>query len=309
MSYCLELAVESKKKDERKNWVRQMADTITSAYQSDRFPKGLDFLKSKFARLRSAGLGEHIPYIEWRMIYSRFSVGHAAGNRRSRTQANDRYIADLENFAKENPKSEFAADALFQLGLNSEVTERDGIENAIAWYRKCQKQFPDSLFGKKAAGALRRLTAQGKQVPISGSTITGQRLSISQYRGKIVIFHYWETWCESCIEGFEELQRLSAKYRDKIRIVGVNLDEESAKVKQFLSKNRSVNWPQLYSPGGVEKSPLAIQMGIATLPMNILVDASGNMVESNVPVDELDREIQRILRRQTGQAKRNSSTR
>ena len=109
---------------------------------------------------------------------------------------------------------------------------------------------------------------------------------------------YWETWCDSCTEGFDELQRLRGKYRDKIRIVGVNLDEESSKVKTFLTKNRKVTWPQLYSPGGVDRSPLAIQMGIATLPMNILIDGNGNMVESNVPVDELDREIQRLLRRQ-----------
>ena len=105
------------------------------------------------------------------------------------------------------------------------------------------------------------------------------------------------------------MQRLKAKYRDKIRFVGINLDQESAKVKQFLSKNRSVNWPQLHSPGGVDRSPLAIQMGIATLPMNIVVDGNGNMVESNIPVDELDREIQRLLRRQTGKIDRNRSTR
>lgn len=304
----LELALASKNQEEQQNWVRQMADTVTSSYQSDRFPKGLDFLESKLAQLRSAGLADEIPYVQWRMIYSRFSVGHATGDRRSRTKANERYIADLEQFARDFSKSEFAADALFQLGLNSEVNGE--MDRAIAWYRKCQSQFSDSIFGQKAKGALVRLTSQGKKIPIAGSTITGQRLDISQYKGKIVVFHYWETWCESCIEGFEELQRLGAKYGDKVRIVGINLDQESDKVKQFLAKNRSVNWPQLHSPGGVESSPLAIQMGIATLPMNILVDDSGNMVESNVPVDELDREIQRLLRRQnSGQASRNRSTR
>ena len=305
----LKLAIASSKKEEQQNWIRQLADTVTSSFQSNRFPTGLKFLESKLARVRSAGLSSQIPYIEWRMIYSRFSVGHATGDRRARVKANDDYIEDLEQFAKDYPKSNFAADALFQLGLNSEVTERDDLDNAIAWYRKCQKQFPNTVFGKKAAGALRRLTSQGKKLPIAGSTIRGQRLSLSQYSGKIVIVHYWETWCDSCIEGFEELQRLSAKYRDKIRVVGVNLDEESSKLKKFLSKNRNVNWPQLHSPGGVDRSPLAIQMGIATLPMNILVDDRGNMVESNVPIDELDREIQRLLRRQTGQANRSRSTR
>ena len=282
----LGLATTSKEKDERTNWIQQMADTATSSYQSNRFPKGLKFLESKFARLRSAGLSDSIPYIEWRMVYAKFSAGHSGDvDRRTRKRANDQYILDLKKFAKDYPKSEYSADALFQLGLNSEVTERDDLDNAIAWYRKCQSQFPKSVFGKKAEGALRRLTGQGKKVPIAGTTINGQRLNVNQYRNKIVIFHYWETWCDSCTEGFDELQRLRGKYRDKIRIVGVNLDEESSKVKTFLTKNRKVTWPQLYSPGGVDRSPLAIQMGIATLPMNILIDGNGNMVESNVPVD------------------------
>ena len=37
------------------------------------------------------------------------------------------------------------------------------------------------------------------------------------------------------------------------------------------------------------------------MPMNLLVDARGNLVESNVPVEELDREIQRLIK-QSGMA-------
>ena len=191
------------------------------------------------------------------------------------------------------------------------MTEREDIDKAIGWYRRCERSFPDSPFGKKAAGALTRLTSRGKKLQLNGKTLTGQpfRLQSSNLRGKIVVVHYWETWCDTCIEGFEELQRLSAKYKEKVQVVGANLDQDLAILRKFLSQNRAVNWPQLHSPGGVDKSPLAIQLGVATLPMTLLIDQDGKLVESNVPVDELDREIQRLIRRATGQAKRNGTRR
>ncbi len=307
----MKLAENSSEKEEKANWIRQLADTVTSSYQSNRFPEGLNYLQNQIAKIEAAGLADQIPYFKWRMIYARFSVGHQQGDRRERAEASDRYIEDLEKFATDYPSSSFAADALFQLGLNSEVTEREEIDKAIGWYTQCEKSFPDTPFGKKAAGALTRLTSQGKKLQLAGSTLNGKpfNLQSSDLKGKIVIVHYWETWCDTCIEGFEELQRLSAKYKDKIQVIGANLDQESANVRKFLTENRAVNWPQLHSPGGVDKSPLAIQLGIATLPMTLLIDQSGNLVESNIPVDELDREIQRLIRRATGQANRSGTRR
>ena len=298
----IKLAQESPDKDEKKNWVRQLADTVTSSYQTDSFPKGLEFLDDKIPTIEEMGLSSEVPYIVWRMIYSRFFVGHQHGDRRVRNKANERYNDDLKQFAKDYPKSSFAADALFQLGLTAEVTERDDIDQAIGWYTKCKKSFPQTDFGKKAAGALVRLTSEGKPLPFTGKTINGNNFSLqsSQLKGKIVILHFWETECVACIEGFEELQRLGAKYKSDLQIVGANLDGEVATAKRYLSRNRSVNWPQLYAPGGPEKSPLAMQLGIATLPMTLLLDHRGNLVEGNISVDDLDREIQRLIRRAGG---------
>ena len=53
-----------------------------------------------------------------------------------------------------------------------------------------------------------------------------------------------------------------------------------------------------------------MQLGIATLPMTLLLDQRGNLVEGNISVDDLDREIQRLIRRAGGsQANLRKSTR
>lgn len=307
----LQLAKESPEKSEKKNWIRQMADTVTSAYQVDRFPDGIKFLDQQMPKLKSLGLGSEVAYLKWRSIYAKFSVGHRQGDRRQRNKANERYLSDLEGFVKSYPKSEFAGDALFQLGLTAEVSDRDEPEKAIEYYTKCRRAFPDTLFGKKAGGAILRLSSQGKPLPLKGTTLNGGRFDLqsSQFRNKVIIVHYWETDCEACVDGFKELQRLGATYKSDLVIVGANLDESKDKVKQYLAKNRSINWPQLYAPGGAEKSPLAMQLGVSTLPLTMLIDQRGKLIETNIPVDDLEREVQRVIRRSSGQANLRKSTR
>ncbi len=300
----MQLAQQSKQGQEQGNWIRQMADTVTSSYQTNRFPKGLDFIQRQIPKIKSMGLTDELAYVQWRIIYAEFLMGHQQGDRKSRSEANEKYIRDLEKFVKQFPKSEFAAEGYFQLGLNAEVAERDDGEKAIRWYTKCRREFAATIFGKKSNGAIVRLSSIGKSLPFKGSTIGGKRfdLQASQFRDKIVVIHYWETECDSCIDGFEELQRLGAKYKSDLLIVGANLNEDVNDAKTYLSRNRSVNWPQLHAPGGAEKSPLALQLGVTTLPLTILVDQRGKLVDSNLPVDDLDREIQRLIRRQSSQA-------
>jgi thiol-disulfide isomerase/thioredoxin len=307
----MQLAEEIPDPTAKKDWIRQMADTVTSSFQTGSFPRGLEFLEEQIPRLTKIEMTDQIPYLRWRMIYARFSQHHDDGDRRARNEASERYISDLEKFVKDFPKDSFAADATFQLGLNAEVTDREDLDKATGWYTQCRESFGNTLFGKKAAGALLRLSSQGKTLPLSGTTLDGKPFDLqsADLRGKIIVVHYWETWCDTCIEGFEELQRLGAKYKSDLMIVGANLDTEASKAKDFLSKNRSVNWTQLHSPGGVEKSPLSVQLGIATLPMTLLIDQRGKLVESNLPVDDLDREIQRLIRRESGQANLQNPTR
>ena len=167
------------------------------------------------------------------------------------------------------------------------------------------------MFGKKSAGAITRLSSIGKPLPFRGTTVGGKRFDLQarQFRNKIIVLNYWEVGCESCVEGFEELQRLGAKYKSDMIIVGVNLDTDVKSLKQYLARNRSVNWPQLHAEGGAEKSPLAVQLGVTTLPLTLLVDQKGRLVESNIPVDDLDREIQRLIRRASGTANLRKPTR
>ena len=57
----------------------------------------------------------------------------------------------------------------------------------------------------------------------------------------------------------------------------------------FLKTNK-VPWPQLFETGGLD-SRFANSMGILTLPTMLLIDKQGKVVNRNIHVTELDREV------------------
>lgn len=291
--------IAAQKRDEDvMNWTRQMSDTVSNAYQRDLFPEGLSFLegylKTNKGRKKLTGLD----YVEFRVIQARSHRG-MQGDSRGRAAANERYMEDLEDYVKEYAKGEFAPDALMQLALYSEVSDsRDAEEQANGWYQRVVDNFPGTPEASKAEGAVRRLSAIGQQIPFRAPTLTGnQTFDLRAYRDKkIVVLHYWATWLDATVEDFDELKRLRAKYKDEISIIGCNLDDDREEVKKFLS-GKGVAWPQLWDEGGLEGSSLATQLGVTTLPLTLLIDKNGEVVENQIAVEDLDRDIQRAIRR------------
>ena len=82
------------------------------------------------------------------------------------------------------------------------------------------------------------------------------------------------------------LEKLVAKYGPKFSPVGVNLDSSAEACEGVLRKSRA-NWPQLFEKGGLD-SPLALQLGILTVPTMILVDEEGSIINRNAQVADVE---------------------
>ena len=292
------------------NWQEYLTDSVCSAYQNDRFTDGITYLnKYMLAHKGAAGLD----YVKWQAIFAEYSWVDKNGSKRQLEAARGKLIGELEAFQKTYATSKrFAPDALIQLAVHYEVNEADEPEKAEEWYRECAKRFPSTGFGKRSAGALVRLGSFGETFPFVGKAVDGKTFNISALRaragsaGKIVVLHFWETWC--CTDEYiKELARLKSKFKDDIEIVGCNIEgstnggtdaDATKEFKAFLARNsKTMTWRQLHAPGSVDGSPLAQQLGIATEPTIVLVDRLGKLVETNISLGELERQIERERRR------------
>jgi len=70
--------------------------------------------------------------------------------------------------------------------------------------------------------------------------LNGNDVSLSDYKGKLVLVNFWATWCEPCRVEIPWLIDLQHKYADKgFVILGIALDDEGKSVvAPFVAKER-----------------------------------------------------------------------
>ena len=64
-------------------------------------------------------------------------------------------------------------------------------------------------------------------------TTIGETISLSDYRGKVIIVNFWATWCPPCRAEMPLFQDAAEKYVDSLVVFAVNSGEEIAPVKEF----------------------------------------------------------------------------
>ena len=286
------LAEVSPEKD-RDQWYRQMADVIGMAIQAGNFPAGAERLEQLQKKLTDAKADEDlIAHIAFQRTWSLYMASqHDPAANKEQIQV--KWLADLQAFVNQYPKSADAAEALFQLGIYQDFMGKS--DDAAKAYQQLVTNFPKAGPVEKAKGALRRLQLLGKPIALRGSDIQGGNVDIAKYRNKVVLIHYWTSIGERWKEDMVLLRDVYAKKGGKdFDIIGVCLDDDPAAAKQYIAENK-LAWKQIYERGGLE-SRLATEMGVITLPLMILVDQKGNVANQNVHVAELDTELARLAK-------------
>jgi thiol-disulfide isomerase/thioredoxin len=186
-----------------------------------------------------------------------------------------RILDDLQKLAQANSKDEQLAPivAMFteQAAANDEL--RDRAEKIVLNDLKSQAA-QDLATGIQAASKLRALT--GKPLTLEGTTVDGSKFSTADWKGKVILVDFWATWCGPCRE---ELPRVKKAYADfhkqGLEILGVSCDRKGETLKQFLTENPDMPWPQLFEPNAKGWHPLADSFGIMGIPTMFLIDKKG----------------------------------
>lgn len=56
--------------------------------------------------------------------------------------------------------------------------------------------------------------------------VSGNAIALENYRGKIVLLHFWAKWCPVCLSELPDIERLRSKFDDnKLVILSVLVDE------------------------------------------------------------------------------------
>lgn len=114
--------------------------------------------------------------------------------------------------------------------------------------------------------------------------LSGEKLTLSAYKGKVVFLNFWATWCPPCRAEMPSMERLYAKMKDKgFEILAVNLQEEPKVVKEFLTKNK-LTFPVVLDANG----KIGSVYGVRGIPTTYLIDKEGFIVGGMVGGKEWD---------------------
>jgi thiol-disulfide isomerase/thioredoxin len=290
------LVVATKGTDEMELWVKQLADSASSAAQAGEYPEGVRKLRELESQLANMPRGKTlIPYVAYRLISTDYAL-RSTEEKADFNKLQRDYMDQLQSFVEAYPEHVDAADAMIQLGLNHELSGGEGEQEALTWYKKVATRFPDSPQGRKASGAIARLTLEGRTFKLSGKTLDGKTLNSNSMIGSPILVHYWASWCGPCKEDMAELRNVQAKYaRQNLNIIGVNLDTDPSAAIAVLKKDKAFPWQHLNEEKGFD-SDLAIGLGVLSVPVTILIDGEGKVVKRTSHFSkEMEKALEQLL--------------
>ncbi|QKJ65191.1 TlpA family protein disulfide reductase [Flavobacterium sp. M31R6] len=119
-------------------------------------------------------------------------------------------------------------------------------------------------------------------------------MSLKESLGKVTIVDFWASWCGPCRKENPNVVAIYAELHSKgLNIIGVSLDEDPAKWKEAIAKDKLV-WTQVSNLKGWE-DPIAKQYKVESIPATFILDKSGNVVAQDLRGDELKAKIIELL--------------
>ncbi|MCC4833605.1 MULTISPECIES: TlpA disulfide reductase family protein [unclassified Shewanella] len=107
--------------------------------------------------------------------------------------------------------------------------------------------------------------------------VEGNKVSLSEFKGKVVYVDFWSSWCGPCRKSFPWMNQMHEQYQQQgLAVVAINLDVEVELAQVFLEQ-LPAQFTIRYDP----ESEVARLFGLKGMPSSFIFNRQGELVQQH----------------------------
>ncbi len=125
-------------------------------------------------------------------------------------------------------------------------------------------------------------------------TADGTEVSLSDFRGMLVVLDFWASWCPDCRKDIPEMRRLHEKYGDKVAFVSVSFDTDKAKWTKCIEDHEMV-WTHVSPLAKWKETEVSKAYHVNWIPSMYVIDAEGRIVLGTVMIEKVEKRLKEFI--------------
>ena len=194
-------------------------------------------------------------------------------------------------FAKNNPNTIVSANLV---SVYCSTWDKDKVKKL---YNRFSNEVKNTYYGKNVLNFIRynkNIKIGDTYADFSQNDIYGKSVSLSKFKGKVLLLEFWGSWCGPCREGNAELVKLYADFKNKgFEILGVAADTDKTQWLSAIQKD-NLTWTNVTDFKG-DKNKAALIYGVSYYPTNFLIDRAGTIIARDLTGEKLREKLKGVL--------------